>query len=134
MLLLNPRVVRFGSATWEDVAAVAVDREAHRLVLEWGDLGPHAVFADVPEQKVTIRVVQEVARGDVDVPRPGEQGTVEFHTSPASGSAGRRRVSATAVITDVTHEVSLKGGAIRRVTLVAVSGDGVTDPVSVSAA
>lgn len=133
MLVLNPRVVKFGSAAWEDVAAVSVDREAQRLVLEWGDLGPHAVLADVPEQKVTIRVVQEVARGDVDVPRPGDQGTVEFYTSPASGSAGRRRVNATAVIIDVTHELSLRGGAIRRVTMVAVSGDGVTDPVSVSA-
>lgn len=132
MLLLNPRTVKFGDAVWEDVSAVAIDRESERLVLEWSEFGPHVVLADVPQQKATIRVVQGVARDDVNAPRPGDEGTVEFFTSPTSGSAGRKRVSAAAVITEVTHELSLKGGAVRRVSMVAVSATGAVDPITIA--
>ena len=62
MLILNPRHVRFGPDLWPDVSLVAIEREAARLALEWSDLGPHPVFADAPEQQLTIRIVQEVAR------------------------------------------------------------------------
>ncbi|MFM9994896.1 MAG: hypothetical protein ACKVU4_03745 [Phycisphaerales bacterium] len=134
MLLLNPRTVKFGDSVWDDVTAVAIDREPERLVLEWSEFGPHVVLADVPQQKATLRVVQTVARDDVNAPRPGDEGTVEFFTSPASGSAGRKRVSAPAVITEVTHELSLRGGAVRRVAMIAVSPTGAADPISVTEA
>lgn len=134
MLLLTPRAVRFGEATWEDVSAVVVDRASRRSVVEWSDLGPHAVLADVPEQEVTVRVVQSLTRDAPDAPRPGDAGQLSFDTSPAGTDTGRRRVSAQAVVLGVRHELSVKGGATRTVTLVAVSPDGAADPVIVEAA
>lgn len=132
MLLLNPRMVRFGAEMWQDVSAVVIDRSAARQVVEWSDDGPHVVLADVPEQKVTVRVVQDVASDDVDAPTPGEQGELRFYTSPTAAEGGRRRVSTEAVVLSVTHELSLKKGAVRTVTLVAVSADGATDPISIT--
>jgi hypothetical protein len=134
MLLLNPRRVTFADETWEDVVAVSIDRAAAEEALEWGDLGPHVVFADVPRQRVTIRVVQELSRDDLGAPRPAEEGEISFFTSPATSDAWRRKVSARAVVMSVSHEVSLRRASTRTVTLVAVSEDGSADPVSVTPA
>lgn len=131
MLLLNPRSVRFDGTEWEDVSAVVVDRSAARSMKEWSDLGPHVVLADVPEQVVSLRVVQQVARDDVGTPVPSEAGELVFFTSPAGGDTPRKKVTVQCVVTDVTHELSLKNGAVRTVKLLAVSSDGVADPVSV---
>ena len=129
MLLLNPREVSFGGVVWEDVSAVVVDRAASRAVKEWSDLGPQVVLADVPEQVVTVRVVQQVARDDVGTPKPGEAGELVFQTSPAGADTPRKRVRAACVVMDVTHELSVKNGAVRTVKLIAVSIDGAADPV-----
>jgi len=131
MLLLNPRSVRFGALVWEGVTILAIDRAGARVTVAWGDKGPHAVFADVPEQRVSVRVVMEVDRDDVGVPRPREVGVLSFYTSPNDSDGGRRRVSMTAVVTGVSHELSQKKGALRTVEMVAVSADGAADPVSV---
>ncbi len=130
MLLLNPRHVTFAGALWNDVAAVTIDRSARRTALEWSDLGPHAVLADVPEQQVTIRVVQHLARGDIGAPRPSDEGELTFHTSPAGADSPRKRIAAHCVVLDVTHELSLKHGALRTITLVALSTDGAADPIT----
>jgi len=130
MLLLNPRKVTFAGLLWDDVAAVTIDRSAKRTALEWSDLGPHAVLADVPEQMVRIRVVQHVARDDIGMPRPSDEGELIFHTSPAGADSPRRRIRAQCVILDVTHELSLKHGALRTITLVALSTDGAADPIT----
>ena len=132
MLLLNPRTIRFGSSTWDNVTSIAIDREAHKLITEWNETGPHATFADVPEQRVVIRVTQELARDDIDAPHPGDEGAIEFHTSPTSSAAGRKRITATAVLADITHQLSLKGGAIRTARFIAISPDGTTDPVTLA--
>ncbi|MBM4108995.1 MAG: hypothetical protein FJ255_09355 [Phycisphaerae bacterium] len=131
MLLLNPRRVRFGSEAWEDVTAMVIDRRAARTVLEWSDEGPHAVLADVPRQRVGIRVVQQVAREDVSSPRPGDEALLVAYTSPAGSEGGRRRVSCFAVVVGVSHELSLSRGAVRTVELVAVSASGGADPIVV---
>lgn len=130
MLILNPRSVKFGGVLWDEVTAVVVDRAAHRTVAEWGDLGPHAVVVDVPEQSVRLRVVRSVSRDDIDVPRPGDAATLVFYTTPAGNELRRRRVSCAAVVLDVSHELSATR-AVRTVTLQAVSSDGAADPVTV---
>lgn len=132
MLLLNPRSVTFGSATWDSVVAVMIDRDSVRFVEEWSDAGPHAVLADAPEQRVTIRVVQEVTRDDLGSPRPGEAGALSLCTAPTGADAGRRKLTAQAVVRSVSHEVSLKRGAVRTITLVAVSADGAADPIAIA--
>jgi hypothetical protein len=132
MLLLNPRQVTFASAHWDDVSLIAIDRSPHKEVVDWSDDGPHAVFADVPEQRIEIRVVQEIARDNITVPHPGESGTLTFHTSPTSSDAGRRRITTDAVILRVEHELSLKRGALRTITLIAISNNGADDPFTIT--
>lgn len=131
MLLLNPRSVTFAGKVWEDVSAVVIDRAAVRAVKEWSDLGPHVVLADVPEQLVTLRIIQRVAREDVGAPAPGETGGLAFHTAPAGGDTPRRRFTAQCVVTDVTHEPSLKNGAVRTIRLIAISPDGAAEPITI---
>lgn len=130
MLLLNPRTVLFGASTWTEVASVSVDRVATRLALDHGDGGPHPVFADVPEQVTRIKVVQELASDDLGAPRPGELSTLALTTSPTNADGPRTRLEAIACVESVTHEVSLKRGTLRTVTLVAISPDGSTDPIT----
>lgn len=134
MLFLHPRVVSFGGVDWSGVESVAIERSAARSFVEYGDSGAHAVLADVPEQRVEVRVTQELLGEDMDVPRPGEVGTLEFETAPNSSGAGRRRVSMAAVVLGVKYQVSRKGGSARTVDLVAVSADGQADPVLVEEA
>lgn len=132
MLVLNPRRVVFAGTEWPGVTLVAVDREATRVAVEWGDAGPHPTFADVTEQRVGVRVVIELGDEDVGSPVPGAAGTLSFHTSRSGSEGGRRRVSMSAVVTGVSHELSLKRGAVRTIDLVAVSADGAADPVTLA--
>ena len=131
MLYLHPREVTFGGVTWSNVASVAIERAAARSFVEAGGVGPHAVIADVPEQRVGVTVVQELLADDMDAPVPGWQGTLAFETALNSSGAGRRRVSMAAVVLGVSYRVSRRSGSARTVELVAVSGDGVADPVTV---
>jgi len=134
MLLLNPRLVKFGDATWETITAIAIDRAAHRTAEDWGDLGPYATFADVPEARVRIRITQELTRDDISEPKTGELAQLVFYTAPTSSDAGRKQIAATTVILAVEHELSLKRGAVRTITLAAVSPDGIQDPIQITAA
>jgi hypothetical protein len=131
MLILNPREVTFGAAAWPNVTLLSIDRTATRLALNWSDSGPHPTFADAPEQRTDIKVLIEVDRDEGTTPRPGDQATLSFVTSPTASDATRRCVSTAAVVTAVNHELSLKRGAIRTIDLVAISPDGTTDPLSI---
>lgn len=131
MLLLNPQAVKFGVALWPDVVAVLVDRTPELQVVEWSDTGPHAVFADVPEQRVTLRVSRRLLRDTPVSPRPGDSAELVAYSSPTAGDALRQRLRAACVVTHVTHEFSTQRGAIQTVTLVALSADGATDPIAI---
>lgn len=133
MLLMNPRLVRFGSATWENVVSVAVSRTAGRGVVEWGDAGPYPTFADVPEQQVTAVLRQLLQREDVSSPRPGDSGVLVVFTAAAGSDLGRKKMSATGVVTAVTYELEATK-AVRTVTLTLVSADGASDPWTVAEA
>jgi len=132
MLILNPAEVTFGAATWSDVTAVSIERRPHREVVEWSDVGPHAVMADVPEQRVDIAVVQTLSRDDLGTPRPSEQAVLAVQVSPTASDVGRKKISATCVIVRVEHDVSGKRGATRTIRLVAISSDGAADPITVT--
>ena len=131
MLVLSPRRVEFGVTTWTNVTSVSVGRSARHVVTEWSDEGAHAVFADVPEQLVTVRVVQEMLGDDMDLVRPGERGTLSFVTGQNSSDAGTREVTIDAVVRSVSYETSVSRGSRRSVELIALSSDGVSDPVGV---
>jgi len=131
MLIVQPREVSFGSVVWSDVASVAIERKAGRSFLEFGDEGSHVVLADAPEQRVEVTVVQELLEDDMDAPSPGESGVLTFETALNSSTAGRKQVTLTGVVMNVKYTVSRKAGSVRTVDLVAVSSDGVVDPVLV---
>lgn len=132
MLILHPREVSFASVPWKGVASVVVDRVATKVVAEGGDSGPHAVFVDCPEQRVTVRVSMDITDDSIAAPDLGTLGVLEFATAPTGVNAARARVTASAVVTGVVHELSLKKGAVRTVELVAVSSNGAADPVTLT--
>ncbi len=134
MLIVNPDVVRLGSAELRGVRSVAVERVGQRVALAWGDAGPHAMFADVPEQKVTMRVVQEILGAFESSPRPGESVGVTVSVSPDGAEGNRRRLSATGVVVGVTYQVLQRGSSTRTVELVLVSSDGAADPLTATVA
>lgn len=131
MLVLNPRVVVFDGSTIGEVSLVAIDRSAGREIVEWSDLGPFAVFADVPEVVTEIRVVQRLGTEDLGSIVPGVMGELVLYTSRSSGDTLRRRISAGAVLMDVKHELNVDRGTGRVLRFVALSDDGSGDPVTV---
>lgn len=133
MLILNPRIVRFGAIVWNDVEAITIDRTAKTVVEDFGDLGPHVTFADVPEQRVRIRIIQQPVREGVNAPRPGDQATLSFHTSLTGGDTGRRKISTTAIVTAVEHELAAPRGPRRTIALLAISDTGAADPITMTA-
>ncbi len=136
MLILNPSSVVLGSEAMDNVESVAVERHAERLVVEWTDAGPHAGFVDVPQQRVTARIVQALTGGTLEGPRPGQALTLSL-VSSAGGESGRQRLSASGVVTGCRVDVqrTARGGSARRtIDLVLVSADGAADPVSIAPA
>ncbi len=132
MVIIKPTGVTFGVQAWADVTSVVIDREAAEAVVEWTDAGPHAAFADVPAQRVTVRVERMIGGpGEMDAPRPGEMQTLGVQWSRGRSSAAELAMTARCVVMRVVHEATGKG-VTRRVDLVAVSVDGVRDPVTVA--
>jgi hypothetical protein len=131
MLILNPRAVMFGSHRWDGVVSVSIDRSAHATIEEWTDLGPYAALADVPEQKVRIRIVQELEAGDLGAPVPGDQGQLALTCSGAESDSARKRVVASGVVLEVAHDLGPTRAPQRRITLAAISPDGAQDPITI---
>lgn len=153
MLVLDPEVVRFEDVVFEDALGVAIDRQARKLVEEWGDDGPHAAMVDVPEQRVVVRVTRRPVRGRVEGGADaeiglvlGREGELVFYSS-GSGGAARTRFVVRCVLTGAKTELSLDDAgralgrapaglvAVQTLTFLGVSPDGgASDPVSVSPA
>jgi hypothetical protein len=136
-MLLLPDHVSFGPHTLDDVLWLAVDRAAERTALEWSDDGPHAVFADVPEQRVTLRLTRLIVGQAPSSVVPGERHTLAAEFAATAASA-RRRLTVSAVVTGVEYQLtgpSAAAGSARatrqHITLVALSPDGVADPVAI---
>ena len=130
MLVLSPESVEFEGESWPAVELISIDRTSKREVVEVGDAGPQVVFVDVPERRVNVRVVRRIERSELDSVRPGDAGELSFRAGFGRTDAGWSEVSLNAVVTRVTHEFE-RGGVKRVVVMVAVSSDGVTDPVRV---
>lgn len=144
MLILHPSAVRFGSTTLENVTAATLDREAAREAVDRPDHGPHPTFADVPAQRTTLTIRQHLHREDLGgaepttLLRPGTQAALSLCTAPAASDQSRRRFTATAVL--LSSQVQLKGdagaaagvSAIRTLTFILLSADGVSDPLTVA--
>lgn len=132
MVFLNPASVTLLGKTLDGVTLVLVDRRATKLALERGDLGPHCVFADAPEQRVVVRVERAVSADEAAPAKPGEQGALAFRTGVGSDNAGVRSYSATVVVMAVEHEIRRRGGARQVIEMVALSATGADDPIAES--
>jgi hypothetical protein len=135
MLILNPWRVYWGETEFEQVRSVHVDRMAAKAVAEWSDAGPFAVFADVPEQRIEVTIVQDLTGETLSSPVPGEQQTLEFFTSPG-GDVDRRRVRVQCVVMSVKYELSEKPLARRTIVLFALAPETflAADPLEIAAA
>lgn len=130
MIWLDPKGVTLGGSTLGGVAAITVDRVASRFVTEHSDAGPHVVFADAPEQRVTVRIARAVDADGAGVHRPGDVAALAFRVGPSASDAHVREVAMQVVIESVENRVDRKGGATQSIVCVAVSSDGVADPVA----
>lgn len=134
MLWIDPEEVSLLGHALEGVEAVAVDRRAARLALEWSDAGPHAVFADAPEQRVDVRVTRRLASSSgafESALAPGAMGQLSFVAERAGSDASRARVEMTVVVTGVEHALRAGSCARQVISCAAISSDGAADPVSV---
>jgi hypothetical protein len=149
-MYLSPATVAFADEIWPGIASITIDRTAVREVLAFSDGGPHPTFADCPEQRTQITVRTEVLSGvalarDVagepihPVCRPGRAGLLTFTTlagkgGRTQGSGGDCRYSCSVVLLSCTHECiggGKRAGVVRTATFVAISPDGLADPIGV---
>lgn len=130
MIILRPDRVSFAGQDWAGVERLSIDRVGTRVVRAWSDDGPHAVFADVPEQAVRVRVTQAIDQTALTAPLPGDLGQLRVELGRGADEQ-RRLVRIDAVVESVTHEIA--GRVAQRVVgLIAVSPSGGTDPVVVT--
>lgn len=134
MLILNPAKLSLLGLEYGSIESVKVNRLAHREAVEWSDAGPHAVFADIPECRVEIEIMQHLESGgsdqSLDGPQPGQLGMLEVITSPNASQARRRKLSAQCAIKSIRNEAGRR--AKRSIILIALSPDGSTDPITMS--
>ncbi len=131
MLFLNPHTVTLGAVVLDQVSAIIVDRTADRLALEYSDFGAYPIYADVPEQRVTVTIVRDLLEGDPLILSsivPGLQTALAFATSPADSEAQLMNYTTTLVITAVKHELKRGKSAIQRIVGVAIATTGNLDP------
>ncbi len=129
MLIVNPDEVVFAGRSLDEVRQVVIDRRAAREIVEFGDLGAHAVFCDVPEVRVEVRIRRELLRDAPSGPAPGELGELRIRTAPTGGDAIGDTIVCQAVVTRITHDLRAAGGAVQTLVLLAISADGIADPV-----
>ncbi|TVQ34450.1 MAG: hypothetical protein EA376_00135 [Phycisphaeraceae bacterium] len=113
----------------DGVELIAADRRAGRLVVEYTDRGPHAGFADVTEQRTSVRIVRRP--DETAPPGLGTAATLRFRTARASGDAGGALVSIVVVVAGVEHQFDVRRGGRQVLTCIAVSEDGALDPVTI---
>ena len=130
MLILNPEIVRFESHAWDDVAAVAIDRAAKRLIEDHSDEGPFAAFADVPEQTVTIRVQRRLAGDDADDPALGASGELVFYLARPGADQSRKRFTITCAVTAIRCDLPAAGKPATKTISFIAHSEGGSDPVT----
>lgn len=129
MIWLTPDRVLLGTAELASVSSIVIDREAARLNEEWSDLGPHQVFCDVPEQRATVVITRRLNSSDASSPAPGEAHALTFRAAPGQSAVGVRLFSIQVVIVSVTHTLTSEGKAQQRLRALAISPDGVANPI-----
>ena len=132
MLWLNPDYVTLGSERLDHVSSITIDRSPHKSALEWSDLGPHLAFADVPEQRIDIRISRTLTdSASIDL-KPGDQVTLVARRAATASATDIERLSASVVILSIQYTLSRTRGATQHIHALAISSDGASDPISLS--
>lgn len=129
MLWIDPDNVTLGTAPLPGVSAITVDRRAERAIVEWTDFGPHPTFADVPEQRIAIRIVRTIAPGETLNIRPGDALALSFRVGASLGASGAKSIAASVVILGITHAADPKRGMTQAIECLALSSTGAADPI-----
>ena len=139
MLILHPHRVLLGSSVLDNVSLIAIDRSASRMIIDRGDGGPLPTFADAAEETLSLRVVQHLTEHDLAPPRPGQLAALSWTTSTAAADGQARTFTVHVVVRSVRYDIPGARGArppaystsvARTISLVALSPDGNSDPVS----
>lgn len=132
MLWLNPDHVTLGAFELDHVESLIVDRAPHKSALEWSDIGPHLAFADVPEQRIDIRLTRRLTESTSIDLVPGDQVTLVARRAPSASATGIVRLSASVVILSISYALRRQGGATQTIHAIAISSDGAVDPINES--
>ncbi|MBU6411988.1 MAG: hypothetical protein KGS45_00820 [Planctomycetes bacterium] len=130
MFLSSPTRVTFGSLLLSSVSSISIDRTASREAIDFSDAGPHPTFADIPEQKVLITILQYLTSSDFAAPLPSSSATLTIHAKPNDSDSGSLTLQASTVVRSCTHSLNPKG-ATRTISLIAISTNGATDPITI---
>lgn len=130
MLWLNPTLVMLGASALDNVEQLAVSRAPHRLATEWTDLGPHLAFADVPEQRVDLRIRRRLTDSTTLALVPGDRVAFTARRAPTAGAIGIVEITAQIVILGVDYTLSRSGGPTQLIHAIAISSDGASDPIT----
>lgn len=130
MLVIQPKMVKFGEAFWGGVSRVSVETSSEGMTKDWDENGPYVVFADSTRRLTSVHVAQEID-GD-DNSGPGLGVADELVVEVGSGNdAGRMTISIDVVVESVSYSFS-GTRSTRLIQLVAVSSAGDVDPVRVT--
>lgn len=130
MLVVRPAMVKFGGTMWYGVSRIAIESSSVEMAEEWDDEGPYLMFADSTRRKTSVSVFQDIDGDDLSSPDVGDENMLVVQVDRGN-DADQRTISVSAVVQGVSY--SFTGSrSTRSVRLVAVSGAGDSEPVSVS--
>ena len=131
MLLLNPELVKFGSAAWARPASVIIEQEAARLIAERSYDGPYETLVDVPQVRTIVTVAHEPDAKEAIPDTLGTRDELAVQVAAPGSDARRLRIRVRCVITSVRYRWVSPGKYQRLVTLQgeAVAGD--SSPIEV---
>jgi hypothetical protein len=129
MVWVYPSEVSLGSAVLGGVVSVAIDQKADRLVVEYGDQGPHPVFIDAPERRTSVTIVREVNQDEGALVNVGDLATLTVRGRESASTEIGQKYAGEVVVIEVSHEFSRKGGLVQRVKAVGVSATGAAAPI-----
>ena len=128
---VNPERVVFGSTVLEKVRAIRLERRAERFIIDGSTEGPYIIFADASEIRTELIVEREPA-GGVELPLiPGGIGVMRFEVARGRSDGLRREISLTAMVLKSSIAYSRDRHATATERFLALSADGVTDPLTI---
>lgn len=133
MIWLNPRSVTLLGVSLGEVRHVSIDEKAERLIVEFGDSGPHPSFVDVPERRSVIKIRRRVLGNETHGLAIGNTGTFSMRTAPNNSNGPGVTATASVVLSAIGYTIDRSGGAEQIIEALAVSPDGAAAPVTVAA-